>query len=249
MPDRTTAGGVPNQDFLHVAHRRVRIAFAHRAGIREREFVHESGRCAEAIVPAERTHSAKAYIEKGLSRHVGLAKAPIPHGGTKRQLPVSGSGGGSGQLRLYRGGRMGAVRLLCTGAADLSLPRAAGVRNARPNGRNRSAPSGTGLRIRSECELVSHASPHPWSKQSRVRDNPPCADSSAGGSTQLRGAATALSLRIEQLRADRHHQVCELLQRLAPYGQRVSIWVHERLRHLLPVESSTFHLVLEESTG
>lgn len=44
--------------------------------------------------------------------------------------------------------------------------------------------------IRSECELVRHASPHPWPKQSWVRDNPPS--------------------------ADQHHQVCELLQRLAP---------------------------------
>ena len=66
---------------------------------------------------------------------------------------------------------------------------------------------------------------------------------------KVRCSATAHSLRIEQLRADQHHQVCELLQRLAPYGQRVSIWVHERLRHLLPVDSSTFHLVLKESTG
>jgi len=61
----------------------------------------------------------------------------------------------------------------------------------------------------------------------------------------LRCSATTLSLRIEELRADQHDQVRTLLQRLEPYGHRVSIWVHEGLRHLLPVDSSTFHVVLE----
>jgi hypothetical protein len=65
----------------------------------------------------------------------------------------------------------------------------------------------------------------------------------------LRCSATALSLRIEGLGADQQDQVRELLQRLEPYGQRVSVWTHERLRHLLPLDSSTFHVVLEESGG
>jgi radical SAM superfamily enzyme YgiQ (UPF0313 family) len=65
----------------------------------------------------------------------------------------------------------------------------------------------------------------------------------------LRCSATTLSLRIEELRADQRDQVQMLLRRLEPYGQRVSIWVHEGFRHLLPVDSSTFHLVLEEPTG
>jgi hypothetical protein len=65
----------------------------------------------------------------------------------------------------------------------------------------------------------------------------------------LRCSATTLSLRIEELRADQHDQVRMLLQRLEPYGHRVSIWVHEGLHHLLPVDSSTFHLVLEERTA
>lgn len=65
----------------------------------------------------------------------------------------------------------------------------------------------------------------------------------------LRCSATALSLRIEGLHADQQDQVRELLQRLEPYGQRVSVWTHERFRHLLPLDSSTFHVVLEESGG
>jgi radical SAM superfamily enzyme YgiQ (UPF0313 family) len=63
----------------------------------------------------------------------------------------------------------------------------------------------------------------------------------------LRCSATRLSLRIEALRADQQDQVRALLQRLEPYGQRVSIWIHHRVRHLLPVDSSTFHVVLDES--
>jgi hypothetical protein len=35
------------------------------------------------------------------------------------------------------------------------------------------------------------------------------------------------------------------LQRLAPYGDRVSIWMSERVRALLPVDSSVFHVLLD----
>ena len=62
----------------------------------------------------------------------------------------------------------------------------------------------------------------------------------------LRCSAAALSLRIEELSAGQPDQIRELLRRLEPYGQRVSIWTHEGLRHLLPVDSSTFHVVLDE---
>ena len=65
----------------------------------------------------------------------------------------------------------------------------------------------------------------------------------------LRCSAATLTLRIEDLRADQHDQVRTLLQRLEPYGHRVSIWVHEGLHHLLLVDSSTFHLVFEERTA
>ncbi len=65
----------------------------------------------------------------------------------------------------------------------------------------------------------------------------------------LQCSAATLSLRIEELRADQHDQVRELLQRLAPYGQRVSVWTHRRLRHLLPVDSYGFHVLLEEPSG
>ena len=64
-------------------------------------------------------------------------------------------------------------------AADLSLPRTARVGNARPNGRIRSDPSRTVVRIRSERELVNRSSPHPWSKHSRIGDTLPCAESGA----------------------------------------------------------------------
>jgi hypothetical protein len=40
-----------------------------------------------------------------------------------------------------------------------------------------------------------------------------------------------------------------MLRRLAPHGQRASTWVHEGLRYPLPVDSSKFCLVREESTS
>jgi len=39
-------------------------------------------------------------------------------------------------------------------AADLSLPRTVTVGDVRPNSRDRSDPSGTGVRLRPACELV-----------------------------------------------------------------------------------------------
>jgi radical SAM superfamily enzyme YgiQ (UPF0313 family) len=65
----------------------------------------------------------------------------------------------------------------------------------------------------------------------------------------LRCSAVALSLRIEELGADQRDQVRELLHRLEPHGERVSVWIHQQLRHLLPVSSSTFHLVLDQPDG
>jgi len=65
----------------------------------------------------------------------------------------------------------------------------------------------------------------------------------------LRCSATTLSLRIEELRAEQHDQVRTLLRPLEPYGQRVLIWVHEGLRQLLPVDSSTFHVILDAPGG
>jgi hypothetical protein len=64
-------------------------------------------------------------------------------------------------------------------ATDLSLPRTAGVGNTRPNGRIRSDPSGSGVRLRPERKLVTQCAPHPSPKQSRVGDPPPLASTAA----------------------------------------------------------------------
>ncbi len=62
-------------------------------------------------------------------------------------------------------------------------------------------------------------------------------------------SATSLTLRIEELRTQQQEQIAELLQRLRPYGQRVSIWTSEHLRSTLAIDSSTFHLILDEPHG
>lgn len=62
-------------------------------------------------------------------------------------------------------------------------------------------------------------------------------------------SATRLTLRIEELRAQQHQQVTELLERLRPYGQRVSIWTSDHLKSTLAIDSSIFHLILDEPGG
>jgi hypothetical protein len=61
----------------------------------------------------------------------------------------------------------------------------------------------------------------------------------------LRRTAAGVTLRIEALHADQQQTLDHLLQRLAPYGDRVSIWMSERVRALLPVDSSVFHVLLD----
>ena len=63
----------------------------------------------------------------------------------------------------------------------------------------------------------------------------------------LRRSAATVTLRIEELREDQRQQLDRLLRRLAPYGDRVSIWLGARVRPLLAVDSSIFHLLLEDS--
>jgi hypothetical protein len=60
----------------------------------------------------------------------------------------------------------------------------------------------------------------------------------------LRRSAATVSLHIEALRADPQRQLERLLKRLAPYGDRVSVWIDERVRPLVPIDSSVFHLLL-----
>ncbi|MGE5242255.1 MAG: radical SAM protein, partial [Bacteroidota bacterium] len=63
----------------------------------------------------------------------------------------------------------------------------------------------------------------------------------------LRRSAATVTLHIETLRADQRRQFEHLLRRLAPYGDRVSVWVDERVRPLVPVDSSVFHLLLSRN--
>lgn len=62
----------------------------------------------------------------------------------------------------------------------------------------------------------------------------------------LSRTGSTFTLRIEELGGEQQ-QLQELLRRLAPYGQRVSIWTNEQLRPLLSIDSSAFHLHLNKS--
>jgi len=60
----------------------------------------------------------------------------------------------------------------------------------------------------------------------------------------LRNTRSTLTLRIEELNAQHLEHLQRLLSRLARHGDRVTVSVHERLRTLVPVDSSVFNLVL-----
>jgi hypothetical protein len=60
----------------------------------------------------------------------------------------------------------------------------------------------------------------------------------------LAGTPSRLMLRVEALAAADVVRLQRLLQRLAPHGDRISIEIHERVRRLVHVDSSVFHLVL-----
>ncbi|MHB8455586.1 MAG: DUF4070 domain-containing protein [Acidiferrobacterales bacterium] len=60
----------------------------------------------------------------------------------------------------------------------------------------------------------------------------------------LRRSAATVTLHIEMLHSDQRRQFENLLKRLSPYGDRVSIWINERVRPLIPIDSSVFHLLL-----
>jgi radical SAM superfamily enzyme YgiQ (UPF0313 family) len=63
----------------------------------------------------------------------------------------------------------------------------------------------------------------------------------------LRRSSVKLTLHIEGLADGQRHHLDKLLRRLARYGERVSIRINENLRTVLAVDSSVFHLVLEDS--
>ena len=60
----------------------------------------------------------------------------------------------------------------------------------------------------------------------------------------LHRSAATVTLHIEALREDQQRQLARLLRRLAPYGDRVSVWIDERIRPLVSIDPSAFHLVL-----
>jgi hypothetical protein len=60
----------------------------------------------------------------------------------------------------------------------------------------------------------------------------------------LRHTHASLTLRINSLHAPQLRHLQRLLQRLACHGDRISIVLDERLRSLLHIDSSVFHLVL-----
>ncbi len=60
----------------------------------------------------------------------------------------------------------------------------------------------------------------------------------------LHRSAATVTLHVETLRADQRRQFEQLLKRLAPYGDRVSVWIDERVRPRVPIDSSVFHLLL-----
>jgi hypothetical protein len=61
----------------------------------------------------------------------------------------------------------------------------------------------------------------------------------------MRRSRSTLTLRIEGLREQELPHLNILLARLSRYGDRVSIVLDERVRKLVRVDSSVFHLVLE----
>ncbi|GMQ92281.1 MAG: hypothetical protein BMS9Abin11_1603 [Gammaproteobacteria bacterium] len=61
----------------------------------------------------------------------------------------------------------------------------------------------------------------------------------------MRCTATTVTLYIDELYEGQSQQLGKLLKRLARYGDRVSIRVNQKVRHLLPIDSSVFHVVLD----
>ncbi len=60
----------------------------------------------------------------------------------------------------------------------------------------------------------------------------------------LRRSAATISLHIEMLHSDQRRPLNHLLKRLSPYGDRVSIWINERVQPVVSIDSSVFHLLL-----
>lgn len=63
----------------------------------------------------------------------------------------------------------------------------------------------------------------------------------------LRKTTARVTVRVEELRTDQCHSVSRLLDRLSRHGDRVSVHLSEHVRALLPIDSSVFHLVLDDA--
>jgi Domain of unknown function (DUF4070)/Radical SAM superfamily len=63
----------------------------------------------------------------------------------------------------------------------------------------------------------------------------------------LRETATTLTLHIDGLRDAHHRPIQQLLERLAPYGDRVTLWIDEHVRAVLAIDSSRFKMGLHVS--
>src|SRR5690606_4865810 len=60
----------------------------------------------------------------------------------------------------------------------------------------------------------------------------------------LRRSAAGVAFSIEALHAEERRQLERLLARLAPYGDRISVWLDERVRPLVAIDSSVFRVRL-----
>jgi len=62
----------------------------------------------------------------------------------------------------------------------------------------------------------------------------------------LRRSGATVTLALTSLGAEQTAYIEQLLDVLAPYGARVSVWIDEHVRARLAIDSSTFHLMLSE---
>jgi hypothetical protein len=64
----------------------------------------------------------------------------------------------------------------------------------------------------------------------------------------LRNSRTTITLTVEEFYGDQKHNLDCFLNRLARYGDRISIRVNKSLMPLLQIDSSRFHLVLDDKS-
>jgi radical SAM superfamily enzyme YgiQ (UPF0313 family) len=65
----------------------------------------------------------------------------------------------------------------------------------------------------------------------------------------LKDTKSSLTLHIEELNGLRLYNLERLLHQLSPYGDRINISVNKKLRDIVNIDSSIFHLILEKEVG